>query len=385
MTVKTVGILTFHFSENFGALLQAYALRRWFVEQGCSTSFITYFPEHVEQGGAFRISMKPQVLRANLKIAYLKAAALLHHAMGSDDQERKFAEFRRDQLGIDEPSVGTLAQLADYPKRFDLYVAGSDQIWSPSVQYGFDPAYFLDFVREGAGRRIAYAASFGTDSLPQPRMSQLSPLLRNLDAVSVRELSGVQIVRTASGIEPACVPDPTLLHTEYDELLTGREAEQRGHVFCYALRTGEHIRDTAHQVARAFGAEVISPYNIHRRWREIGRTVHPGPIEWLSHVRNSAYVVTNSFHGAVFSILFQKPFVVVGLPGARSAMNARSKNLLGQLGLMDRFLERYSERGVAALLEAPIEWSSVAQKQRVLRLAGVNYLSTQLGLAVRHE
>ncbi|WP_081760081.1 polysaccharide pyruvyl transferase family protein [Pseudoxanthomonas suwonensis] len=375
-----VGILTFHFSDNFGALLQAYALRKWFMDRGHTAEFINYHPVHVEDGGSLRMSLSPSAMRANAKTVYLRTAALLHRHFGNRGQADSFHRFRQGALGISGPALRELSALRDASVEYDLIVAGSDQIWSPSIQYGFDPAYFLNFACNDQCRTISYAASFGRDRLSGQELQALGPFLQRLSSISVRELTGVEIVREASGREATCVPDPTLLHERYEQLLLDTHEVRRGHVFCYALRTAEVIRDVAEGASRAIGAPILSPYNVHRRWREIGQTVHPGPAEWVALLAQSGFVVTNSFHGTVFSILFRKPFLVAELPGARTAMNARSRNLLLQLGLMDRFVRKEDLPHLDALLARPIDWDEVAAKQKSLREIGSSFLSRELAL-----
>lgn len=373
-----IGILTFHFSDNFGALLQAYALRRWFLERGHQAEFIDYRPQHVEQGGRIRMSLLPADMKANAKTIYLKASSFFHRHFGDPDQADRFRDFRARHLGIDG-AVSYVAEDLDRTQLpYDMIVAGSDQIWSPSVQYGFDPVYFLAFAGHTTARRISYAASFGRDDLPPEQMQALAPLLRSLSAISVRELSAVEIIGSAAGLEAACVPDPTLLHDRYDDLLAVSRDDRQDHVFCYALRTGEGIRDVAGHVSRRLGAPIISPYNVHRRWREIGTTVYPGPAEWLSYAANSRFVVTNSFHGTVFSVLLRRPFLVAEIPGTRLAMNARSRNLLTQLGLMDRFVGKQDLARIDELIDRPIDWEEVEARQRALRQAGSTFLEQQL-------
>lgn len=379
-----VGILTFHFSENFGALLQAYALRKWFCDRGHIAEFIPYHPTHVEKGGPIRLALSNSAIKANAKILYLKSSGFLHRHLGNKEQAEQFADFRRSHLGISGSQLQTIAELQAIASSYDLIVAGSDQIWSPSVQYGFDPAYFLTFAKDSSARRISYAASFGRDRLAPQEVEALAPLLQSLSSISVREQSGLDIIKTASGREAVCVPDPTLLHDQYDELLRSAGDCRKGHVFCYALRTAEGIREVAESAASALSVSIISPYNVHRRWREIGQTVHPGPAEWVSQLANASFVVTNSFHGTVFSILFRKPFLVAELPGSRAVMNARSRNLLGQVGLMDRFVSKDQISQVRELVNSPIDWAEVATKQKTLRQGGASFLEDELTRAESH-
>lgn len=382
-----VGILTFHFSDNYGAALQAYALRRWLIEQGHRASFIDYRPAHIEHGGQLSLPTSPAKLKANLKVVYLATSAFLHRHFGHRDQHHKFVRFRERFLGL----YGDAAPRDDSAwlkaaQAFDLIIAGSDQIWSPSQHHGFDPNYFLDFALPLRARKISYAASFGRDRLSSSEAAQLPDLLQHFDAISVREASGVALVERATGHRPANVPDPTLLLSSYAELTqqarTAPEQAQDGYVFCYGLRSPDNVRQTAELVARQLGCPILSPHNPHRRWVEIGRTVYPDPGEWVSLVQHARCVVTNSFHGTVFALLFKKPFVVAGLTGDKAAANARALNLLRAVGLEHRFAPTFSAPNVQAMMADEIDWASVDQRLAELRDAGTAFLRTQLQATV---
>lgn len=372
-----IGILTYHFSDNFGALLQAYALRRWLIECGHTAEFINYHPSYVEQGGSLLLPTSKERIKANIKILYLYFANMQRKLAGNPDQSLKFEEFRRHILGVNGPHFDSLEKLRSTVLDHDVMIAGSDQIWNPSAQKGLDPAYFLAFGNNRI-RRLSYAASFGKDTLAHEFHDEVRPLINGLDAVSIREQSGVEIAYNLTGRQIACVPDPTLLHTHYQELLDFSQDRQEGHVFCYALRTAEGIRQVAETAARKYQTHIISPYNIHRRWREIGTTVYPGPADWVRQIAHAHCVVTNSFHGTVFSIIFRKPFVVVGLPGGKAGLNARARNLLSSLGLMHRFLDAESSRKAGEVLGQDIDWQSVELRQKALRAAGENFLLNTL-------
>lgn len=375
-----VGILTFHFSDNYGAALQAYALRRWLTEHGHRAHFIDYRPAHIEHGGRLSLPTSPEKLKANLKVVYLALSSFLHQHFGNRDQRDKFAHFRERFLDVasDAAPTDNGASLAA-AQAFDLIVAGSDQIWSPSQHFGFDPNYFLAFADAFRARKISYAASFGRDRVSSSEAEQLPRLLHHFDAISVREASGVTLVEQATGQRPANVPDPTLLHDNYTELTDSAPiAPDEPYVFCYGLRSPDNIRQTAELVSRQLNCRILSPHNPHRRWAEIGNTVYPDPGEWVGLVKNARFVVTNSFHGTVFALLFRKPFIVAGLTGDKAAANARAINLLRAVRLENRFAPSFSEHNTQALMNSPIDWANVDPRLGDLRQAGSDFLSAQL-------
>ncbi|MDO9439150.1 polysaccharide pyruvyl transferase family protein [Hydrogenophaga sp.] len=375
-----VGILTFHFSDNYGAALQAYALRRWMTEQGHAARFIDYRPAHIERGGKLSLPTSPARLKANLKVVYLAVSSFLNEHFGHRGQKDKFVRFRERFLGVQRGAAATdnRASLAA-AQACDLIVAGSDQIWSPSQHHGFDANYFLAFAQPFKARKISYAASFGRDHVSPSQAAQLPDLLHHFDAISVREASGVALVEKAIGHKPANVPDPTLLLGDYAELTDRAPSDLREpYVFCYGLRSPDNIRQTADLVSQQLGCPILSPHNPHRRWLEIGRTVHPDPGEWVALVKDASFVVTNSFHGTVFALLFKKPFIVAGLTGDKATANARALNLLRAVGLEHRFAPSFSAEHTQALMVQPIDWDGVHQRLAEMRATGSAFLRAQL-------
>lgn len=380
-----IGILTYHFSENFGALMQAYGLRQWLVEQGHEAEFINYHPRHVEEGGDFEGLFDPARLRRNAKVAYLKLSALQRKLFGNKRQAEQFERFRREVLGVNgarlETQEAVEAFLSTPAGQFDMVVCGSDQIWNPSPQRGLDPVYFLGMKGIGDARRVAYAPSFGRATLDPAHDDTVRGYLAAMDGLSVREASGVEIVRRITGRQPALVPDPTILLGDFSGILAQVEPVGEGHVFCYALRTGDGIRRVAEMVSRETGGTILSPYNVHRRWREIGTTVYPSPAGWVAMIDSARFVVTNSFHGTVLSILLRKPFLAVALPGKRGELNERVRNLLTQLDLMGRFIDDGEQAAVNGKIAEPIDWHGTHRKLAELRASGVEYLTRELARA----
>lgn len=383
MASKRIGILTYHFSENFGALMQAYGLRQWLVEQGHRAEFVNYHPRYVEEGGDFERLLSPSAFRRNLKVAYLRLSTLQRRLFGSRLQAEQFENFRRDVLDVTGPRLFTQADVeaffATQTERFDMLVCGSDQIWNPSSQKGLDPVYFLAMRDAAKARRVSYAPSFGKGSLDPAFDDEVRRFVLGIDGLSVREESGVEIVERITGRKAECVPDPTILLGDFSGLLNRAEPVGAGHVFCYALRTGDGIREVATKVSETIRAPIVSPYNVHRRWREIGKTVYPSPAGWVAMIDRASFVVTNSFHGTVLSILLKKPFLTVGLPGAKGGLNERVRNLLGQVDMMDRFVQAGDIEMTRRRLGENIDWEAISIRLGEMQRVGRSYLAKQLG------
>lgn len=375
-----VGILTYHFSDNYGALFQAYALRQWFINQGHHAEFINYHPDYVEGGG--QIQLSNLFTKKNLKVVYLKLSRIQRKWFGNKQLDKDFEFFRSQHLGVMPPEYKSIDELENSHQDYDLLVCGSDQIWNPSEQFGLDPVYFLNFKTNNQNvRRISYAPSFGRGEIDARYHSELKSMLKLLDGISIREQSGVPIIESLIGIKPACVPDPTILLEDYSHIMKPYELTSKKHVFCYGLRSRDVIGGVAENISGQLRCALYSPYNAHRRWKEIGETVYPCPRQWLYLLNSSEFVVTNSFHGTALSILLNKPFVFVGLQGNREKFNSRALNLLSSLGLQARFLSNFDLNTIKELFDNPINWSDVNDKLAYMRAEGSSFLLKQIDLA----
>lgn len=374
-----IGILTFHFSNNYGALFQAYGLRNYLKELGHDVEFINYQPEYLEEGGEIKLSNL--ISKATLKIIYLKLVKIKEKYFGNKQKEKYFKDFKKEFLGIDETKVyKTKKELENANLYFDLLITGSDQVWNPSEQYGIDPVYFLDFKTSNLNiRKISYAPSFGKDNIDKKYKDEIGKLISKLDNISIRETSGQSIIENLISKKPTLVPDPTILVSDYKKVMNKYDVEENDYIFCYYLRSRENIGEIAEYISQKDDLQVYSPHNPHRRWKEIGQTVYPGPREWLYLLFNSKFVITNSFHGTMLSILLNKPFIVVGIgSGEKSKYNERAMNILKQCGLEDRFITKFDSKKIDKLKKENIHWDNVNKKMKNLKDSAINYLKKAL-------
>lgn len=379
-----VGILTYHFSDNYGALMQAYALRKWLLDRGVSANFINYHPTYVEEGGRFDRPWNLTLWRKNATILYMKLAKLQRRILGNNSMLAGFETFRRDYLGIQGAALRSVEELRSVAAKHNILVCGSDQIWNPSIHYGLDPVYFLDIPGTKAVHKIAYAPSFGRSEIEPKYYAELNKLISGLDAVSVREASGIEILESAGIAQGLArvMPDPTILLGHFDELI-GKVSDDDGSVFAYALRTDQVIRSAAMQAAHIVGGQLYAPRNTHQRWRDIGEGVVPGPVEWLVMLARSRLVVSNSFHGVALSVVLNKPFIAVSLPGKRAALNARVQNLLKVAGLQDRVITTVDPERIRQLIEAPIDWEATNARVAAVRAEAETYLDAEIAAVLK--
>ncbi|MCF7995750.1 MAG: polysaccharide pyruvyl transferase family protein [Chromatiaceae bacterium] len=377
-----VGLLSYHFSDNYGALYQAYALRKWFLGRGIGAEFINYAPPYVDEGGPFDCPWRPSLWRKNATILYMKLAYLQGRLFGNHELLADFDRFRAEHLGICSPRLKTAKALRPYMAAYDMLVCGSDQIWNPSIQRGLDPVYFLDISGAEKARKVAYAPSFGRSAIEQAHLAEIGRLVIGLDAISVRETSGLDILESA-GLprdRAQVVPDPTILLGRFDELLA-RNVEPDDSIFCYALRTATWIREVAEMTATHVGGPLLTPRSSRQRWRDIGKGVVPGPVEWLQMLARAQLVVSNSFHGITLSVVLNRPFIAVALPGKRVDLNARARHLLYQIGLADRIMDVPDIKTVRQLIATPVNWEAVNAMLAAIRAEAEAYLDAEIEAA----
>ena len=225
---------------------------------------------------------------------------------------RKCNQFRNNNLNLAGTQYGGHIKYRDA----EAFIVGSDQVFNP-LHNETNPDFLLDFVPSGK-RRIAYGASIGTDVFSEDYMQMLKTDLPKFDALSVREKSGVEIIKRIAGIDAAVVLDPTLLikADEYSPLIAGaqREVPSKPYVFLYIIGSHPDSRRIALEKAEEVGAKsIIMMTNGRAEWHlpHLGlfKRLHVfTPADFLLHISNAAHVVTNSFHGTAFSLIFNRSF-----------------------------------------------------------------------------
>ena len=245
---------------------------------------------------------------------------------------------------------------------YDAFVAGSDQIWRP-IYFGNIEDAFLKFTENWNVKRFAYAASFGTDVLEYTyeQLEACSALLKRFDAVSVRESSGVELCDEWFEREDAVhVLDPVMLldPEQYSALASGAEARPaKGKVLSYIMDESREKYAVAELAARWLSTDIhdasVFPRDLHR---PLAERVAPSMEQWLACFEDAEFVVTDSFHGCVMSILFHKPFLVLGNAGRGLS---RVTSLLELFGLEDRLVQGIDPEDDGEYYISGIDWERV--------------------------
>ena len=360
------GLVTFYHIHHYGALLQAAATERAVESLGGECEIIDYYVN--QNNDLFR---KPTGVGS--------AAANVHtalHYKALRDRYQRFERFSKDHLRISGHRFESLEELRSAELPYDLILSGSDQIWNPKIFLDgrFDPVFFGTF---SSRRKIAYAPSFGVPHIPEGMEEELRSYLEQFSHISVRERQGREIVKEITGKDVPVVLDPTLLLTaEQWSAMAAPLDRSGGYILCYCISKPGALAPYIQRLAEETGLPVVQLCGIRQK-------VHPkaacvldaGPSEFLGLFQNASYVCTNSFHGTVFSVQFQKPFFTAVAPSELAAPeSSRTFSILSRLGLTERIIGT----GATAGLDDTIDWADVDRRLRAARQSSLDYLRAAL-------
>lgn len=333
--IMKIGILTFHWATNYGAVLQCYALQSYLESLGHEVEIINYKPWQYGFWG--RYLRRPWLLKGLFRDVVAKR------------KEKKLVLFRNRYLNTTRRYY-SCNQMLKAQMNYDVVISGSDQILNPSYTIGGEnkptSSYFLQPFPKS--RRLGYAVSFGCNDYPVEALSYAKGWINFFDAIGVRENTGIQILNSMAYNNPKfVVPDPTILMGK--KLFLGIRMDniyKNARICIYILR--KHITfDIPH-------AAYIDDYN------------KPLSIEqWLGTIVNSSGMITNSYHGMIMAILNHIPFVVLA---DATHMNDRFNTLLGKLGLLDRMVS--SKDKCLNILSSYIDWAVVDENLDKYRKCG---------------
>lgn len=361
-----VGILTFPNSQSYGATLQMYALQQAVERLGHTAEVINYHNhymrmcKHVRRDGE---SMLHLVLRTSV-------SRCLHARL-----YRVFRDFEKEYIRLSpDARVAHRDTLRRLGERYDAVICGSDQVWNPKIT-GNDMSYFLDFCTQKT-KRVAYAPSFGFTQFPESFCQAIQPELERFEALSVREEAGKDIIKTLVEKPVTVVADPTFLidKNEWEKLEQSYPTPEGGYVLLFTVRKAPHVYERGVQLAREKGlkAIVVGGNSLRNKKNDDPRVeyaVDIGPREWLYLMHHARYVVTNSFHGTAFSVIFQKDFYVE-YPKHTSS---RLSQIIERFGLQSRVLQQGEP-----LTDEPMPYEQAQETLAVMREQSLHYLQAAL-------
>ncbi len=371
-----IAVLTLPLHNNFGGILQAYALLKVLKDLGHNVVLIDKsrtvsigpwyrkYPIYIKRCIRKYILGQKITVRADVEQNKVNATIARH----SDRFINKYIEriYTKDFSNI-------------IKQDFDAIIVGSDQIWRPKYFFSAIENAYLEFAKDWDVKRIAYAASFGTDEWEynEEQTANCAALLKKFNTVSVRESSATVLCKEKLGAEALHVLDPTMLLCKEDYIKLFKDynaAQSDGNLFCYILDDGEEKKSIVDCVVKEKG---LQPFYVNSRYEDLDAPLEERiqqPIEkWLRAFYDAEFVITDSFHACVFSIIFNKPFIVYG---NKERGMARFESLLTLFELEDRLV--YSTCEVKKVLQTPINWERVNSIHKQMKEKSFSFLRKSL-------
>lgn len=296
-----INLLTIHFGNSYGAVMQTYATCRLLEEAGHTVTVIN-------------ISTPKGKIR-KLSLQYIKNA--IRNYSFNNFKKQNFSAMTKKGYSIDECKIPD----ADYT------VVGSDQVWNRDITGRFGKTFFLDFVN-GSQKRISLSSSFGKSTWNEDEAytKEVKRELEKFTALSVRENTAVEILNNTFGLEAVQLLDPTLGYGKFEHLILNDTPVE--HIYPFLLNTGSAAIKRAELIAK----ETDTPLFKHTSYTA---TFEYSPRHWLTNIHNAKYVITDSFHGLALSIIFHKHFFVFC---ADPKKFTRLQSLLQLIGHEERFV-----------------------------------------------
>lgn len=307
--MKKAYILAYQRATNYGAVLQIYALQKKLEEFDIDVEVIDYIPEWMKITLRNQPTIKSYIKRKIMNITFGKFF---------------------NQLNLTKKTFYSSSELKSHLQDGDLYFVGSDQVWNPKIMKN-DTTYFLSFVSDSA-KRIGYAISMGNQKLTNEFLVEALPLIDKFDNISTREVFVSDFIKNHyPSIKAPVVLDPTLLLDSEDyKNVKDRKEFKKDYIVVYAAMHDEKLYSLAKYLKEKTGLPIIN-LGYHFKEADVQEYIY-GPGNWLNRIEQAKYIITNSFHGTVFSILYKKSFFVVPNQN-QMRLNARFTELLNSLKL----------------------------------------------------
>lgn len=372
-----IGIITLPLHNNYGGILQAYALQKVLQTLGHNAvvidkSRIIKLSFSYKCISYFKQTVKKLLLDKRTIIRWDKKYNNERTMIGTYTSPFILKYIKRTVANHNYSNITS--------NEFDAFVVGSDQVCRPKY-FGQDiiSCAYLSFAKDWNVKRISYAASFGTEDweYTEEQTALCKELIQQFDAISVRESSAVKLCKEHLGADALHVLDPTMLLnvSDYVKLFTdAKTPESPGNLMCYILDETEEKQKVIVSVEQALN---ITAFSVNSKYEDpnapLEERIQPPVETWLRGFYDADFVVTDSFHACVFSILFEKPFIVYG---NKDRGMARFHSLLSIFGLENRLITNSEE--TQKVIAEPIDWNAVNVKKKEWKEKSINFLKNSL-------
>lgn len=370
MKQKKIGTMTFHIAHNYGAMLQAYALAAAVRNLGHDCEVIDYRFPYIDSWS--RIEYFNDLLKKHGYIiggaVYVKR--LITGYYSRNNMHIRFDKFERNIIPHSKTIYRNKEELNNMP--YDIILFGSDQIWNSALTNGIAEEYIGGFKCLPNTKKIAYAASCGTSDFQTESREVYDYLLKDFSAIGVREETFRESL-LSRGYDAECVLDPTLLLTaeEWKKIIPKEKKRYtRQYLLLYAFEEDDKIYDLTREYAKKQGLDIIAiAYGKKKEMYGMTVLTNCGPLDFLSLFENAEHIITTSFHGTVFSLVFHKNFHCIPHPKYRE----RTDSLLKTVGLEEHNVEELTE-----LKDKAIDWEKVDKLLESKRKMSLAFLEKEL-------
>ena len=325
--MKKVGILTFHFENNYGAILQCYALQQILKEKKCNVEIINFF---VKNG----INDSLKLINPTKNIVKQMITAPLNFC-----KFKKLKKFINNNLNLTK-RIAKKEKVINYMNNLDIMVVGSDQVWNQEIIHDVEDVFLLNFESPKTLKKCSYAASLGNSALNDNFKEKLEKCLKKYSIITIREKSATDLLKSLN-IKSTTVLDPTLLLSKdkWEAISQKYRNIKTKYILVYSMEKNSELIKIANDLSNKLNMKII-----HFRKEKIFsnllyRAYDAGIEEFIYLFKNASYVITNSFHGLVFSIIFNKEFISIN----HKTRNERQENLLSITKLNNRAVQTYED------------------------------------------
>lgn len=388
MNKNKIGVVTSNtaFANNYGAVLQAYALCKQLERWGYQVDIINY--KYANNGAMVETaSVVDRSIGARIKYIFSSEASLYKKIIyrvnrkNRDRMEQGFIEFYHKYIHFNSEEPWDYDRLMKETLDYKYYITGSDQVWNPIIHGGKnDPACFLQFAPKSA-KRIAYAPSFGINIFPDELVPTLKEYISTFDFISVRESEGQQIIFEKCGIDVPVVLDPTLMADPdvYEPISECNAKLPPKYILCYRFGKLAYSEKVIRDISKKMGLPVVElPLSIESYGKGSKLCYEIDPSQFIGAIKGAELVLTDSFHCTVFSIITHKPFYTFLRQGKdeKNNMNGRMENLLANLALEERLITPETINLID--LNKTIDYDLVEAKLKKLRRQSQQFLKEAL-------
>ena len=322
---KKIGIITYHHTINYGATLQSYGLYNFLINLGYEVELIDYISN--------------EIAWEDRKFLYFSKYNLLHPftIIKGLNRRTKMNNFLNENLKRSQKRFFHENELKIYSHPYDIIICGSDEIWNIAHRK-FDKSYFIDFLNDEKVKKISYAASFGSTNCIDNYKAEISILLKNFSSLSVRDNNSLSLVeQCGTGAKVQKVLDPTFLisHKDYENISKNPDVKNP-YILIYGQLSSKEV-EYINYIAKKIKLDIVSIGTKQDSLRTITKSniFDVSPEYWLGFFSQADLIVTKFYHGVIFSIIFNKPFVFFDSP----AKSLKVKDLLRTLKLEDRIMD----------------------------------------------